>query len=338
MMKKISIFVLLLLFIIPVFLHAQAKRYIAYSSDNTSSGYFQIFIMDEDGNDKRQISNKPTHCIYPKWSTDGSMITFYSEDDYSESSVYVITDIFGSFEPEVSYILDGTHPIFTYEGDGLLFNSDMDGLLTIYVKLFGDPDIYLMGVAEYANQQTLSKDGRWLSFSMLTDDGKAIMMYDLTDPTDDALYSVSKNKNANMQPDISFDAGKIVYSSFDMNLNGTIYVYEEGVETNLTKELTSTDQPKFSPNGELIGFVSIENENVKLYYMKADGSGKTKLKIDDSNIGYFEWLDNETIIYDAEKSGKYYIGKININTGEIKILANEGNNIKPSAQIIAEEK
>ncbi|MBN1634653.1 MAG: hypothetical protein JW917_10850 [Ignavibacteria bacterium] len=314
----------------------QDKKYIAYSSDNTSSGYFQIFIMDENGNDKRQLTDKPTHCIYPKWSTDGTKITFYTEDDYSESSVYVISDIFTSGEPEVTYITDGTNPIFTYEDDGLLFNSDMDGLLTVYVILFGDPEIYLMGVTEYANQQTLSNDGRWLGFSMLTEEGKAIMMYDLQDTSEDALYSVSKNKNANMFPDISYDAGKIVYSSFDKNLNGSIYVYEEGVETNLTKDLKSTNQPKFSPNAQYIGFVSIENENVKLYYMKYDGTEKTDLKISGSNIGTFVWLDNETIIYDAEKSGKFYIGKVNINTLENKVLTSNGNNFKPSVKTISE--
>lgn len=337
MMKKISVFIFLF-FIIPLILQGQDKKFIAYSSDNTSSGYFQIFIIDEDGNYKRQLTDKPTHCIYPKWSTDGTKITFYSEDDYSESSVYVISDIFGSGEPEVEYILDGTHPIFTYDGDGLLYNSDMDGLLTVYVKLFDDPEIYLMGVAEYANQQTLSKDGRWLAFSMLTEDGKAVMMYDLQDTTEDALYSVSKNKNANMMPDISYDAGKIVYSSFDLNLNGSIYVYEEGVETNLTKGMTSTNQPKFSPNAGYIGFVSIEGETVNLYYMKPDGTEKTKVNISGANVASLDWLDNETIVYDAEKSGKYFIGKVNIKTGENKILTSDGNNIRPSVRIIPEVK
>jgi Tol biopolymer transport system component len=336
MMKKISVFIFLFL-IIPLILKGQDKRYIAYSSDNTPNGYFQVFIMDEDGNNKRQLTYKPTHCIYPMWSTDGTKITFYSEDEYSESSVYVISNIFSSEKAEVEYILDGTHPIFTHEDDGLLFNSDMDGLLTIYVKIFGDPDVYLMGVAEYANQQTLSKDGRWLSFSMLSEEGKSIMMYDLLDTTEDALYSVSKNKNANMLPDISYDAGKIVYSSFDQNLNGSIYIYEEGVEKNLTKDLKSSDQPKFSPNAEFIGFVSIEGENVKLYYMKPDGTEKTKINIPNSDVGSFVWFDNETIVYDAEKSGKFYIGKVNIKTGENIILSEEGNNIKPSVLIIPEE-
>lgn len=337
MMKKISVFIFLFL-IIPLILLGQNKRYIAYSSDNTLSGYFQIFIMDEDGDNKRQLTYKPTHCVYPKWSTDGTKITFYTEDDYSESSVYVISNIFSSEVPDVEYILDGTHPIFTYDGDELLFNSDMDGLLTVYVKIFGDEDIYLMGVTEYANQQTLSKDGRWLAFSMLSEDGKAIMMYDLQDTTEDALYSVSKNKNANMLPDISYDAGKIVYSSFDQNLNGSIYIYEEGIETNLTKELKSSDQPKFSPNAEYIGFVNIDGENVRLYYMKPDGTEKTKISIPNSDIGSFVWLDNETIVYDAEQSGKFYIGKVNIKTNENIILSADGNNIKPSVLIIPEDK
>jgi len=335
-MMKNTVKLLLLFLILPVLLFAQEKKYIAYSSDNTSGGYFQIFIMDEDGNNKRQLTDLATNCIYPKWSNDGQNITFYTEDDNSSPGVYVISKIFESEVPEVEYITEGTHPVFSSNDDAIIFNSDMDGLLTIYVKVFDEEDIYLLGVTDYANQQTMSKDGRWLAFSMLTDDGKGVMMFDLQDTTDDALYTVSKNKNANMLPDISPDAGQIVYSSFDQNLNGTIYIYEEGVETNISKSIKSADQPKFSPDGKKIGFVAIEGDNVKLYYMNPDGSGKKKLDIK-GDAGSYNWLDENTIVYDADDGGKYIIGKININTEENTILTDDGNNIKPAVQFITEK-
>lgn len=328
MMNRILL-ILAFVFLLTALAFSQTERKIAYSSDNTTNGLLQIFIMDFDGSNKRQLTNLPYDCVYPKWSPDGSKIVFYTEVEKSTPGIYLIDNITEETADEPVYLCDGTNPSFLCDNNIIMFNSDFDGVLTIYVKILGEDDIYLLGPDTYANQQVLSQDCRWLAFATYTQDGKAIMMYDLNDTTDNALYSVSKNKNANMNPDISPDNSKIVYSSFDKNLNGTIYIYEDGIEKALTKGIKSADMPKFSPDGEKIAFIEIENDKTKLCTMNVNGSGVEYLKTYGSNVLHYQWVDNEHIIYDAEKGDLTVICMINLKTGENKVLADEQNNVCP---------
>ncbi len=309
--------------------YSQNERKIAYSSDNTPNGLLQIFIMDFDGSNKRQLTNLPYDCIYPKWSPDGTKIVFYTEDDKSSPGIFLIENITDESADEPVYLCDGTNPSFFCDNNIIMFNTDIDGVLTIYVKILGEDELYLLGPESYANQQVLSQDCRWLAFATYTENGKAVMMYDLYDTTDNALYSVSKNKNANMNPDISPDNSKIVYSSFDKNLNGTIYIYEDGVEKPLTKGIKSADAPRFSPDGEKIAFIAIENEKTKLCLIDIDGSNLEYLKTYGSNVGYFRWVDDNNIIYDVDKGDYTIICNLNLKTGENKILAEDKNCVRP---------
>ncbi|MCX7832885.1 MAG: hypothetical protein N2490_01575 [Ignavibacteria bacterium] len=324
-----NLFILVIVLLISVLAFSQTERRIAYSCDNSSNGFLQIFTMDLDGNNKRQLTNLPYDCIYPKWSPDGSKIVFYTQADKSSSSIYLIDNITDETADDPIYLCDGTNPSFLCDNNIIMFNSDVDGVLTIYVKILGENDIYLLGPDSYANQQVLSHDCRWLAFATYTESGKSIMMYDLTDTTDDALYSVSKNNNANMNPDISADNSKIVYSSFDKNLNGTIYIYEDGIEKVLTKGIKSADMPKFSPDGNKIAFIAIENDKTKLCLMNIDGSGIEYLKTYGSNVLHYQWVDNENIIYDAEKGDITVICIINLKTGENKVLTDGYNCVCP---------
>ena len=78
-MKKI-IFSILIVFLLFKLSIADEITKIAYASSNSSSGLVQIFIMDEDGSNKKQVTNLPTNCYYPRWSPDGKNIVFQTDD------------------------------------------------------------------------------------------------------------------------------------------------------------------------------------------------------------------------------------------------------------------
>ena len=50
---------------------SQSAKKIVYASNNTSSELLQIFVMDEDGQDKKQLTDLDENCYYPKFSSDG---------------------------------------------------------------------------------------------------------------------------------------------------------------------------------------------------------------------------------------------------------------------------
>ena len=157
-------------------------------------------------------------------------------------------------------------------------------------------------------------------------------MENLEDTTDNALKKISKNSNSNLEPDVSSDASMFVYASFNINLQGTIILNKKGKESSLTQG-DSWKSPAFSPNDNKIACVKINSEDkVKLYVMNLDGSDKKDLAVKGGNVGTFCWIDDTSILYDAESGNSSTIGIVDITTSKVKTLTNEGINIQPDIQ------
>jgi Tol biopolymer transport system component len=323
-MNKIKISVILF-FIIFNIANSQTSNKIVYSSDNTKSNYLQIFTMNKDGSEKKQITDLPANCLHPRWSSDGTKIVFQTDDD----RIFLIVNADTDTPEEPLFIFGGSNPSFAGDDEQIIFNSDHDGALSIYIIDPAEGEAYLISTIGYSNQQTLSKDGKYLVYSAFYDGSKCIMLTDLEDTTDESTFQINVNDNANLVPDISSDANMIVYAGFNNQLNGTIYIFNNGKEYALTKGITSCNLPKFSPDDGKIAFLSIGTNTVKLYTMGIDGSNKELINNKDGNIGTYKWIDNEQIVYDSENGTDYQIGVINVNTGKCTMLTSEGNNLHP---------
>jgi Tol biopolymer transport system component len=316
---------IVIIFLITLFSFCSSYAKIAYTCDDTKSGYYQIFTMDDDGGNKLQITNIEANCSHPKWSPDGTKIVFQTDDD----RIFLINNMDAETPDAPVFVFGGSNPTFTSDSYYIIFNSDHDGVLTIYLIDPEEGEPYIISTLGYSNQQVLSKDGKKLIFSAFYQDNKSVMMVDLEDTTDDNTFKISSNDNANLVPDVNFDGSIIVYASFNNQLNGTIIININGKETALTKGITSSNQPKLSPDEKKIAFVVINNTTVKLYTMNLDGTDKQALSTSGGNIGYFTWMDSGNIIYDAEDGKGYSVGIFNINSGKNSLIAKEGNCLHP---------
>ncbi|MCB0722734.1 MAG: PD40 domain-containing protein [Ignavibacteriae bacterium] len=321
-MKKILCSLLFVLFLASNSFSYNIDK-IVYVSTQNPTGLLQVFIMDGDGSNKKQLTNMTTNCLHPELSPDGKKLVFQT-DDYR---IFYIEDINVPSEPY--FVFGGSNPSFTVDGDEIIFNSDHEFISSIYIMAPDAPDADLLAMDGYCNQQELSPDGEKILFSGFLDGTKQIYLADLDDTTDNYLKQISDNEDSNLEPDMTSDGSKFVYAGFDQALRGTIYINKNGVEKELTKGLPSCNQPKFSPDGNTIAFVVIDGTNVNLHVMKDDGSNTTKVPVSLGNIGTFQWIDNENIVYDAGDDDRYSIGIINIYTGESKTLATGGINIHP---------
>jgi len=306
------------------------KKKIAYCSNQSSSGFLQIFTMNEDGSENKQLTDLPENCMKPKWSPDGKQIVFYSD----KGLVYLIRNFEQAPETPPFYLWSGYNPSFIPSGEQVMFNGEYDDVLSIFIidtAQFGaEPS--LLSDGGYSNMQVLSNDGNKLVYSTFVAATKVIVVSDLNDTTDAYLSLVSKNDDANLEPDISPDGSKIVYSSFDNNLKGTVRINTNGNEIPLTKGMNSSNVPRFSPDGKNIAFVVINDKDVSLYKMDSDGNGKKDLNINGGDVGTFQWMDNERIIYDAGSDTKTSIGIVNIKTGESDIILEGGFHLHPTIQ------
>jgi TolB protein len=319
-MKTLVFLVLALLFYSTSF----AQKKIVYCSNQNSTGKLQVFMMNEDGSNKTQLTSLPYNCVNPKFSPDGVQIVFSTKPGH----IYLIRNIYDAPNIRPYYLWSGYHPFFSADGNHVIFNDEFQRILSVMIIDTNGIEPGMISDGNYSNMPRLSPDGKNLVYSAMYDGSKTILVADMNDTTDNYISRVSINSNANIEPDISID-GKYVYASFDNNLNGTILLYDKGREIALTKDLVSTNTPRFSPNGRKIAFVAIAGESVKLYTMNSDGSSKKLIPVQGGNVNVFHWIDDERILFDVESSTSGSIGIVNISTGNVQILASGGVNLHP---------
>lgn len=322
-MKKIIIALLMVLSAGNFVLSQSGK--IVYVSDDNKSGYYQVFVMNEDGSGKTQLTDMSADCFFPKWSPDGTKIVFNTED----GRIFYIADANTEKPADPYYVFNGEHPSYASDGETIFFNSDYEGGLTIYAMPPGEPEPFMISYLNYSNQQRFSADGSKMVFSAFFKNNKDIMLIDLDDTTDNNLYQISTSDNAELMPDISSDNYKIIWASFNNNLQGTIYIYDNGNEKALSKGIESANKPRFSPDDLTIAFLSITNTSVKLYTMDTDGGNKKSYDIKGGSVANYTWIDNERILYDAENGNNYQVGILNIATGKSELLTKNGSNMHP---------
>jgi Tol biopolymer transport system component len=324
-MKK-SIFAIALILFVFNFAQAQVNTKVVYSSNKSTNSFSQIFVMDADGSNKKQLTELENNCYYPRFSPNGRSIVFYTDKE----DIYYIRDYDSVDTYPLKYIFSGIYPMFSPGEEYIVFDSEFEGALSIYyIEIDGlDPDIISSG--SYSNQQVFSGDGLKIVYSSFSDDGsKCIYYVDFGDTNEIEVEQISKNKNSNLEPDVNYDGSIITYASFDNNLKGTIYMNIDRKETTITKG-ASWNQPRLSPDESKVACIKItDDEKTKLYVMDLDGSNKKELSIKGGNVGTFRWVDSERIIYDAENGTTSVVGIIDITTDKPTLLASDGINIQP---------
>lgn len=308
------------------FTDSQAGK-IAYCSNNGTNGFLQVFMMNENGDGKVQLTDMNENCMRPEWSPDGKQIVFYTD----KGRVYLIRNVEAEPAAEPYYLWNGYYPSFLPGGEEVIFNNEVDDVLSILVidtTMGAEPQLVSDG--SYSNMQDITPEGDKLVYSTFVDNIKTVVTVDLQNPEASGAEAVSENKEANIEPDISNDGKMITYASFDDNLKGTIRIFKDGRETALTKGMPSSNVPRFSPDGKLIAFAVISNTDVSLYIMDPDGNGKREMNLSGGSVGSYEWIDNNRIVYDAGSETKLSIGILDVASGSSELIAQGDFNLHPS--------
>ena len=238
----------------------------------------EIYVMDADGGNQRNLTNNPNSDSSPSWSTDGKRIVFESDRDGNRD---------GNRENHEIYVMDAdgnnqqrltdndfydTHPSWSPDGKRIAFISRRDGH---FIGEFGlTSEIYVID-ADGGNEQRLTENRKHDSSPSWSPDGKWI------------VFAADRKGD-----DVNFEI-------YVMDADG-------GNLQRLTNNRVDDWSPSWSPGGERIVFVSNpdgKHENYEIYVMDNDGGNQQKLTNNPHRDSGPEWSNSP---FSASPAGKKF--------------------------------
>src|SRR5262245_8832124 len=108
------------------------KKLIAFSSDATKNDKQQIFIMDQDGDNVKQVAFLDLECYSPHFSPNGRKIVFCGTNRLSDYLYMVDLDDTSTFQFP-TFIDGGIDPMFSPDGNSLMYRSEREESNNLYI-------------------------------------------------------------------------------------------------------------------------------------------------------------------------------------------------------------
>ena len=259
-----------------------ADARIAFMSNRIDWRNGDIYLMNPDGKQIRQLTEQAGFDEEPAWSPDGKKIAFVSYRD---------------LEP----IPKGG----IWRGEIYVMNAD------------GSNPINLTRSVERADgTSSWSPDGQQIAFTsaeLFNEDILANSDIFVMDADGGNPRNLTNHEALDQTPDWSSDRMRIAFSS-DRDRNWEIYVMNpDGANPiNLTNHPARDGRPDWSPDGNQIAFTSDRDGNLEIYVMNPDGANPINLTNHPARDGRPDWSpDGNQIAFTSDRDGNLEIYVMN---------------------------
>lgn len=260
------------------------KKMIAFiSTQNDDSA---LWLMDANGESKRQLTGPNVYVSAFRWSPDSVRIAVEIISDNRRGISILDTD------------LDEWSSLTVNSEDALVGDWSPDGEWVVYVAREGADGAIRRrnptGVDEItiAEGQALnprwSRNGQFIAFSRVNEDGSVDLV--VLDKDGNGESVVAAGINGKAAHDWSPDSKQLVYV---IGSDSDAEVYVTGRDGNSTKQLTKNrvadDQPLWSADGKSILFLSDGDGTFDVYSMSKDGDQQSRLTSKSELVRGADW-------------------------------------------------
>ena len=256
-----------------------------------TGGYWQIWSMDPDGSNQKQVTFSPSDKREPACLHDGSQIAFRT----SNSELFM-ADADGKNETQLLLEYGTvTNPDFSPSGKDIIFVR--------FEPTPGDiSDIWKLDL-ETKQSAILTRDHQPKYQPRYSPDGKRIVFVKsdakrqnyhiwMMDADGKNQQQLTRTNAFDTHPQFSPDGRSIVFSS---NRNkGVFDIYKLDLKSGEEDRLTEYDgldaHSSFSPDGNYLVFVSDQSGSQQLWIMAAEGGGRRQITFDADEAADPQWI------------------------------------------------
>lgn len=257
---------------------------LAYASE--MDGDYEIYIMNADGSDKKQLTHNSTLDYYPKWTANGTSIVYNAKiGSYNQITlVDLISD-------EITNISNSDYDEFS---PSVLFPSNRIAFCYRTDPHTDHKDIYTMNLDGTSKIPFLSSDTCSDNYPAWSPDGSKIIFFRITTGFTMGIY-VKGVSDPTEQKILDVSAGQISWSpdgtKFVAIVSNDIIIYnaDGSNPTNLTNGSYTCFSPDWSPDGSKIAFVIHDGNDTEIYTINPDGTGLTQITDNDYADNYPCW-------------------------------------------------
>jgi Tol biopolymer transport system component len=260
-------------------------RIVFYSDRDGDS---DIYTMDTDGGDIRQLTNDPGRDYEAKANSEGSLLVFGSQRAGGENGLLYLMNVDGSNVRALTRV-----------NDGLAVNDEYpdwspDGRRVVFQRVItpgegaAESDLWLVDIETGNETQLTNTPGVWDSTPSFASDGQSVLFESNRDGGDFELYRLRLNdmqvsrlderKGIEAEAKESPDGRRIAFAS---ERDGDFEVYLMNDDGSDVRQLTNNDAaercPQWSPDGKRISFISDRDGNQEIYVMNGDGGDQRRL-------------------------------------------------------------
>ncbi len=142
------------------------------------NGNSEVYIIDTDGSNEKNLSNNPWKDTHPAWSPDGKKIAFSSDRD-GNAKIYVIGSDGSNLKRLTNTTFWDGSPAWSPDGKKIAFSSDRDGNSEVYVmNSDGKNQKNLTGNSATDAGPIWSPDGEKIAFTSDRDGNSEIYVMD----------------------------------------------------------------------------------------------------------------------------------------------------------------